>query len=381
MKPPHTLVGAATSVRSNAAAHPVPAVLGGLAVGAAVAVAVTTLVSRPAQAPVRVGGTDIMLPAAPDGDGLFLVANSSSGEDVVGKVDPLTRIRERMPRALVHTLTDGETPDSVIGDALASATPPRILGVCGGDGTVSAVAHCAREARLPLAVIPGGTFNHFARALGNDSVDDALDAVVSGRGARVDVAEIRLGGGTPTTVLNAASVGIYPAFVLEREELQHRLGKWLGGVVAAIRVLRTADPIDIEIDGDRRTVWSVFAGVDRNSPEIPAPLQRQRLDGGVLDIRILPARSRVHAAASLSFGRKTTAVLRAMGLIPRASAVETFTTESLTVTVRPKHGQPAGFAYDGEAEEVDAGESANGYTSTVTIIDGGLDVYCRPAVD
>lgn len=356
-----------------------PRVIVGLAIGVAVAVAGNALLPVRAPRPVRVGGTDIDLPSAPDGDGLFLVANSSSGADVVGRADPLVRISERMPRARVHTLTGDETPDSVIAAALASSDPPRILGVCGGDGTVSAVAHSARNFGRPLVVIPGGTFNHFARALGIDSVDDALDAVAAGSGARVDVAELRLGNGPPTTVLNAASVGIYPAFVLEREELEHRLGKWVAGIVAAIRVLRTADPLTLEVDGQRRTVWSMFAGVNQNSPDIPAPLQRQRLDDGVLDIRILPARSRVHAVASLSFGRKTSAVLRVVGLIPRSGAVEAFTTESLSVTVWPQHGQPAGFAHDGEAEESHAAEGANGHTSTVALVAGGLDVYC-PAV-
>ena len=38
--------------------------------------------------------------------------------------------------------------------------------VCGGDGTIAPVAEVASSLRVPLAVIPGGTANDFARAHG-----------------------------------------------------------------------------------------------------------------------------------------------------------------------------------------------------------------------
>jgi diacylglycerol kinase family enzyme/membrane-associated phospholipid phosphatase len=365
------LAGSVAYSRIHTGAHWLSDVLGGITIGVVVATVGRLIVPVTQKRPVRHGGTEIVLPAVSDGDGVLFVANPSSGADVMGRTDPLTRIRKRMPLAIVHTLTGDETPEDVVVAALASPRPPLALGVCGGDGTVTAMAGCARRAALPLAVVPGGTFNHFARALGIESADDALDAIVAGTGVRVDVAELELDGTSRITVLNAASIGLYPAFVAERERLQRGLNKWIAGVVAAIRVLRRSDPVEIEIDGARRSVWSVFAGVDRNAPGVPAPLQRQRLDGGVLDVRILTARSRVHAVAALSFGRKTSAVLRAVGLIPKGDAVESFETESLTVTVRRKDGQTAAFAYDGEVAEVDAGPSS----ASVTLIAGGLDVY------
>ncbi|WP_232528960.1 bifunctional phosphatase PAP2/diacylglycerol kinase family protein [Mycetocola zhujimingii] len=372
------VAGAVAYSRVHTGAHWLSDVLGGVAIGVGVAAAGKALVPAPVPRVVREGGIDIALPAAPSGDGVFIVANPSSGKDVVGRTDPLTRIGERMPHARVHILADDDTPDAVITEALASDHPPRILGVCGGDGTVSATADTARKAGLPLVVIPGGTFNHFALAVGVDSVDDALDAVASGVGARVDVAELWLDDGAPITVLNVASIGIYPEFVLEREGLEHRLGKWLSAVVAAIRVIRREEPVTLEIDGERRDVWSVFAGVNRNEPDVPAPLSRKRLDDGVLDVRILPAGSRVQAVASLAFGRRSSAVLRAVGVI-RPGGVESFTTESLSVTVWPKRGQTAGFAHDGEAEDVDPDAATRDFRSTVRLVEGALDVYCPPA--
>ena len=49
---------------------------------------------------------------------------------------------------------------------------PRALGVCGGDGTVVAVATAAARHALPLAVFPGGTLNHFARDAGAADISD-----------------------------------------------------------------------------------------------------------------------------------------------------------------------------------------------------------------
>ncbi|HEV8563249.1 MAG TPA: acylglycerol kinase family protein [Actinophytocola sp.] len=56
---------------------------------------------------------------------------------------------------------------------IAIAEGARVLGVAGGDGTVSAVAAVAAEAQRPLVVIPAGTRNHFARDLGLDITDPA----------------------------------------------------------------------------------------------------------------------------------------------------------------------------------------------------------------
>jgi len=47
-----------------------------------------------------------------------------------------------------------------------AAAGAEVLAVGGGDGSVNAAAGVAIEAGLPLLVLPGGTFNHFAADLG-----------------------------------------------------------------------------------------------------------------------------------------------------------------------------------------------------------------------
>ena len=367
--------------RLHTGAHWLSDVVGGLLLGVGVA-GLGAVVVRPRPDVPELPpptGDDRRLPGSPDGDGVFIVVNRSSGTSVV-RADPLPVITERLPRAAVRMLDD-EKPGDAIRSALARDDPPRILGVCGGDGSVAAVAHEAHAAGLPLLVLPGGTFNHFARTAGAASVDLAIDAVQRGEGVRADVAELSFGDEPPITVLNTASVGIYPDFVVEREEREEHLGKWLAAVVAAVRVLRRSHPVTVVVNGRRAAVWTLFVGVGANDPGTVAPLQRRRLDGGVLDVRLLHSGSRLRAAATLAFGRRTSAVFRALRLLPHR--IETFRTTSLDVVVRPREGQPPGFAHDGEVAtdapaEASAAYTGPGYRTTITIVPAALDVY-RPA--
>ena len=368
--------------RLHTGAHWLSDVVGGLLLGIGVAGlgAVVVRPRRGAPRPIPPSGEDRSLPASPDGEGVFIVVNRSSGTSVV-RGDPLRVIADRLPRAEVHVLDDDEEPGDTIRAAVARDDPPRILGVCGGDGSAAAVAHEAIAAGLPLLVLPAGTFNHFARTAGAASVDLAIDALQRGEGVRADVAELAFGEDPPITVLNTASVGIYPDFVVEREEREERLGKWLAAIVAAVRVLRRSHPVTVVVNGRRAAVWTLFVGVGANDPGTVAPLQRRRLDGGVLDVRMLHAGSRVRAAATLAFGRRTSAVFRALRLLPHR--IETSRATSLDVVVRPREGQPPGFAHDGEVAtdalaEASAAYAGSGYRTTITVAPAALDVY-RPA--
>jgi diacylglycerol kinase family enzyme len=380
------LAGAVAYSRLHTGAHWLSDVLGGLALGAAVAtigrilvparrkhpvagtLSISGLTTSPVEAPFA--ATD-ELPSLPDGEGAFILINPLSGVRLV-RENPARVIERRLPAARIRQLDEGESLSLAVRAALESDDPPRVLGIHGGDGSVASVAQLARQAGLPLLVFPGGTFNHFAGAAGIESVDAAIDALQAGRGGRVDVAELSFRGGDPITVLNTASVGIYPRFVAEREKRERRIGKRLASIVAAITVIANADPIDITVDGRRRRVWSIFVGVNRYFSSVAAPLQRRRLDDGVLDVRILNAdlsRSRMRGMFALAFGRKT-------------SMVDEFATETLRVSVRSRHGDDPGFAHDGEASlGGTAGEKRPkiGYQSELRIVPGGLLIYSPSA--
>jgi diacylglycerol kinase family enzyme len=307
--------------------------------------------------------------AASDGTGVLLLHNGRSGQAVV-RADPLPQIRRRLPHAELHELAEGESLDDVVERAFAAQTPPTVLGILGGDGSVSRMAHLARRHDVPLLVLPGGTFNHFARSAGLDEVEVALDAFAAGRMRTVAVAEASVDGGEPVTVLNAVSVGAYPQFLAERTR-RAALGKWIGGAVAAWRELRGAQPITIVHGGRRARVWSLFVGVGRNDPRRHAMMQRVRLDDPTLDIRLHHARgSRLRAMASLAFGRGTIAVLRALRIMPPASELERVVEPEWEIAVRASDALEV-WVHDGELEEA----APAGFTLRIRAVPDAVRIF------
>src|SRR5258705_7445463 len=72
----------------------------------------------------------------------------------------------------------------------ALAAGARLVVAAGGDGTVRACAHALADTGVPLAIVPRGTANLAARALGIPSrLDAALAAGFGGRLRQVDLAE------------------------------------------------------------------------------------------------------------------------------------------------------------------------------------------------
>jgi undecaprenyl-diphosphatase len=166
------------------------------------------------------------------------------------------------------------------------------LGAAGGDGTINAAAEAALAADVPLLVIPGGTLNHFARALRVDTVEDALRAAQAGTGRRVDVAAVDPINGQRRVFVNNSSIGAYPELVALREGLEDRLGKWPAAIVALSLVLARSAPTTVSIGGTRRRIWLLFAGNCCYTEHGPGPITRLRLDDGNLDVRLLDAERR-----------------------------------------------------------------------------------------
>jgi undecaprenyl-diphosphatase len=195
----------------------------------------------------------------------------------------------------------------------------------------------------------------------------------------VTVLDVSADGEDPITVLNAVSIGTYPAF-LDKRETHEPLGKWLGGLVAATNELREVTPVTIVRDGRRASAWSVFIGVGRNDPDLVATMQRGTPDDGVLDVRIHHARgSRSRAITALAFGPRTAAGLRALRLMPPDEDLERLVLPSFEVAVRPRPGRPSVFVHDGELENRDPA----GFTLRCVAVPAALRVYApqHPVVE
>jgi diacylglycerol kinase family enzyme/membrane-associated phospholipid phosphatase len=305
-------------------------VVAGLAVGGAVAAASRHWWPIRPTTPARVRPAH-GAPALPDGEGLVVAVNPRSGTD---DYDPSDDIRRLLPRAELLELSEDAGVTELLGEAARSGRA-RALGVAGGDGSVAAAAAVALEHDLPLAVIPAGTLNHFARDVGVETPDDAADAVRSGSAVEVDVAEVN---GTP--FLNTASIGSYPEMVERRDRLSHRLGKWVALTVAAAQTMRHGSPAHLVVNEQPVTAWIVFIGNCCYTPRGLSPAWRPRLEDGLLDVQYL--------RGDLRFGRTRAVLATLLGVSEHSRSYEQVQVEQVRVVSRSGAQQ---VAYDGETGE------------------------------
>lgn len=215
----------------------------------------------------------------PAGAGLVVVLNPASGDGTGTRV--AEEIRRTLPQAEIVELAEDADIDAVAADAAARA---ELLGVAGGDGTVATLAAHAVAADKPLAVFPAGTFNHFAKDIGSETVSAVVDSIRSGRIAHVDVVWLN----DEKLLLNTASIGAYPEFVRARTRYQRRrIGRVTATVRALRRVLRHTAPVAVRIEGRPATVSFFFLGNSMYGAPSFVPGRRTRIDDGVLDVRYL----------------------------------------------------------------------------------------------
>ena len=291
--------------------------LSDLAAGAAVGAGAALLTRRlwpvaphePAHARTALEPADV--DPSPKGAGLVVVVNPSAGSSERAARE----LREELPEAEVVELGEGDDLSAALEEAAGRGCA---VGVAGGDGSVNTAAALAAESGKPLFVVPGGTLNHFAYALGLESIPDAALAVREGRAAWVDRAMI-----AGHTFVNTASIGSYVDLVDARERLEDAIGKWPAVLVALANVLRRSEPIELELDGQRCKVWMIFVGNCRYLPPGFAPSWRERLDDGQLDVRI------VYGTHPWSRARLLLSVMT--GRLARCGAYEQRYTRSMTV--------------------------------------------------
>lgn len=268
-------------------------------------------------------------------ESFLLVANPRSGE---GKRSELARrARERLRDVEMLWLEPGVE----LGPAIQRAgREGRAVVAAGGDGTVNAVAQHVAGTETALGVLPTGTLNHFARDLGVRDMDDAIEALAGGR-----VAEVDAGRADHRYFLNNAGMGLYPELVYERERHEHRVGKWRAAIGAARRTLSGAEPTvgTIAADGDRKALlaWAVFVGNNRFGTQTGRIGTRERLDEGVLDLRLLTVGQRRASRTRFAWRVLRSRQWRGRRLVRR---------EARRVEVRVV-GEPRLVSWDGESGE------------------------------
>ena len=292
------LAGLVGLSRVATGAHYPGDVFAGFGIGAAIAVLGARVVptmpttTLPTSDPLR-----FHTEPRPDGAGVALVINPRSGDGTGKRI--LEEARKALPRMEIVELGKDDDVETVLRE---TAQRTDVLAVGGGDGTVACAAGVAVAAGVPLAVFPGGTFNHFAKDIGCDSVARTVEAIREGSAAYVDLVCLN----EERMVINTASIGAYPKYVRMREKLERRMGKPLAGICALYLTMRREGPVRISYDDKTLETELFFLGNSTYFPSGFAPSLRPRLDDGLIDVRILETGrrfSRLRIAMAVATGR------------------------------------------------------------------------------
>jgi diacylglycerol kinase family enzyme len=235
------------------------------------------------------------------------------------------------PEAIASTIRD------VVG-----AGARRVL-VSGGDGTIATAAAALLDTPAELAILPGGTLNHFARDLGvSTEPAEALELAVKGECRGVDVGVMN-----GHVFLNTSSVGAYVRFVRIRERLEGRFGYRVASTIAAFRIMFQwrLIAVELEVEGQPRVYRTplVFIGVGER--ELQAPTLGKRVPDGQRGLHVLVVRGRSRArllAIALA------AVARGVDAVARTPELDTFLVDRCRINVR----RPTMVALDGEIESM-----------------------------
>jgi len=210
-----------------------------------------------------------------------------------GAARPRTRVETLVTALAVagrraRVVWDAEERADLLGDPGAMAEV-RCVVAAGGDGTVAAVLNELRG-DVPLAVLPTGNENLFARALGFDVAPARLvRAIVGGASRRLDLGQARTATGTRRFGL-MLSAG-FDADVI------HRAARWRASGGTPRRVGRASyvrpvgaalwayDHAPVSVTADGVTVTGAYCMI-ANLPDYPMALSLTpgaRADDGLLD--------------------------------------------------------------------------------------------------
>lgn len=274
------------------------------------------------------------------------------------RVYDLARLRRSCERAaaasgwdppLVLTTTDADPGAGLTRHALEAGAA--LVLAAGGDGTVSACAQALAGTGVPLAIVPTGSANLTAHALGVPTrTEAALDAGFRGRDRCIDLATAD---GKPFTAM--AGIGLDAAVVGGTPELFKQVAGWPAYAAAATwQLVRRPASFSVQLDDDpplERRARCVAVGNCGSLPGGFPIMPDARLDDGVLDVAILAptgplgwatvaCRVVVHSRhddLQLERHRARRVVIRADADLPRQVDGEVITSAStLTVAVQPR---------------------------------------------
>lgn len=169
-----------------------------------------------------------------------------------------------------------------------------LLITAGGDGTVNYAANLICGTKIPLAVIPAGTLNHFAKDIGMPlTIDEVVSVIKAMKIKKLDAASVN-----NEVFVNNSSIGLYALAVRQRDIQQNKKGwgKWSAMTAAFISVFKRfpLHTIKLKVDGRSETFISpiIFIGNNEYQLDLFSLGARDLLDRGVLSLYIARCKTR-----------------------------------------------------------------------------------------
>ena len=224
---------------------------------------------------------------------------------VAGQGNPdqdLALIRRLLePQVQLNVIFTDEKQDPAEQAKEAIAADAELVIASGGDGTISAIAGAVMETDVPLGIIPRGTANAFATALGiSSNIQVACETILAATTRVVDAARCN---GEPLILL--AGIGL-EAEIVDRasRELKNRLGA-LAYLLAGVQQFQeqTAFNAVIDIEGELTEVETSAITVANAAPATSLLAQgygQVLVDDGLLDVTIATPQSRLQGLNTLT---------------------------------------------------------------------------------
>lgn len=243
----------------------------------------------------------------------------------------------------IRIRTKGQEMEDLVREIAGGNCPMLVVG--GGDGSLNAAAGALAGSETALGILPMGTLNHFAKALGIPrDLHGAAGVIAAGVVRNVDVGEMN-----GKVFLNNASLGLYPSVVRLRTGMQERLGrsKWSAFVVAVWRSLLhyRSIPVRVKVNDEEHQCRTPFVFVGNNVYDMEGfeAGNRATLEGGKLCL-YMAQRSTPWSLIRLA--------LRALaGRLQQADDVKVLTAESFRIETPRRRGM---VGVDGELVRTEA---------------------------
>ncbi|MGQ0815574.1 MAG: diacylglycerol/lipid kinase family protein [Gemmatimonadota bacterium] len=215
---------------------------------------------------VRLSGIPVALARCVDKElPIFLNPDAGRGSANYAAVEEAFEVVGARP--VLH-VTDGAHMRDAIRVAIDSGAG--VIGVAGGDGTVSSAASALVGAQAALLPIPFGTHNHFASRSGIPTIAAAAHAWKAGL-----IRPVHVGSVDHCMFVNNASCGFYPHMLRHRDRLERVLPRAVAIWLAGMRVLLELPMMRIEVGTptEQRNLRTpaLWVGIGCNSLRLPEP--------------------------------------------------------------------------------------------------------------